>query len=117
MVPHTPTQRLQTYILKGYGAIEPQWVQSCLHLFKLEQVNLRKVILLKNNTPDCFSMLEIHFLLAQPEDQNQGKHSPSGANPSTSGDPAEPSHPFLQALQGILAQQTWQEQSIQRSFR
>ena len=114
MATYTPSQRMQTYILQGYGAIAPQWVQHCLHLFKQEQVNLRKVVLLKNGTPECFSMLEIHFLLPQTCLEGQELNA-SSVNHDDTGN--NPEHPFLQTLQLTLAQQAWQEQSIRLSLR
>jgi hypothetical protein len=94
------TPMLQTYILQGYGAIQPDWVQQCLHLFKRQQINLRKVVLLKNGHPDYFSMVEIHFLLAQADNNT-----------------AQPPHPFLAQLEQTLARQSWLEQSVRPSPR
>jgi hypothetical protein len=88
----------QTYILKGYGSIQPDWVQDCLRLFKSEQVNLRKVVLLKNGDPRCFSMLELHFLLPQ-------------------GHPLHDAHPFLGQLKTSLTQQSWIQQTLLASPR
>jgi hypothetical protein len=88
----------QTYILKGYGSIQPDWVQSCLQLFKSEQINLRKVVLLKNGDPRCFSMLELHFLLPQ-------------------GQPLHDAHPFLGQLKTSLSRQPWTQQTLLPSPR
>lgn len=99
----SPATRQQTYILQGYGAIQPQWVQDCLQLFKTEQVNLRKVVLLKNGDPRCFSMLEIHFLLPQSWKTEES----SSQAPAT-----ESEHPFLSQLTLTLAQQTWASQTL-----
>jgi len=88
----------QTYVLQGYGAIEPNWVQFCLHLFKNEQVNLRKVVLLKNQDPLYFSMLEIHFVLPKTQ---AGKTLNETLN-----------HPFIEQLQSALAQQKWNRHSL-----
>jgi hypothetical protein len=96
------TPMLQTYILQGHGAIEAHWVQGCLHLFKRHQINLRKVVLLKNGNPDCFSMLEIHFLLPQESETLED---------ATGRDNAQ-THPFLIQLQDTLAQQVWSDQSL-----
>lgn len=88
----------QIYVLQGYGTIDPNWVQSCLHLFKDGQVNLRKVVLLKNQDPVRFSMLEIHFAL-----------------PKTPSEPTQDerlNHPFIAQLQAALAQQVWQHHSL-----
>lgn len=106
------TPMLQTYILQGYGTIQPQWVQSCLHLFKSQQINLRKVILLKNGNPDCFSMLEIHFLL----EQDANRPPANNLDPSEAALPNSP-HPFLEQLQQALAKQSWAEQSLRLSAR
>ena len=52
-----------TYVLKGYGRIEPGWMQDCFRLFKERSVNIRRLVLMKTEDPDCFSMLEIQFVL------------------------------------------------------
>jgi len=95
----------QTYILKGYGSIQPDWVQDCLRLFKDEQINLRKMVLLKNGDPKCFSMLEIHFLLPQASTA-QDTHTGNGS-----------AHPFLGQLQTSLNRQTWIQQTLLPSSR
>jgi hypothetical protein len=78
------------YILKGYGQIDPNWMLRFFSLFKQQQVNIRKLILLKNGHPACFSMLEVHFI------------PPSG----------ESQVAFLQKLDQHLALQSWQTQSV-----
>lgn len=82
-----------TYILKGYGNIDPAWVKRCFNLFREQDVNIRKLLLLKNGHPDCFSMLEVHFILPE-------------------ADLLEQNAAFIGALNSQLAQQAWLEQSL-----
>ena len=84
-----------TYVLKGYGNIDPGWVRECFGLFKAQDVCIRKLLLLKNGNPACFSMLEIHFSLPQLDE-------------------ALPDHPFLTDLSSRLAEQDWKEQTLTR---
>jgi hypothetical protein len=58
----------QSYVLTGYGSIESAWVREFFNLFKREQVNIRKVVLLKNGDPRLFSMMEIQFVV-KPEQE------------------------------------------------
>ena len=61
----------RVYCLKGYGQIQQNWVCDFFEVFKQHQVNIRKLILLKNEQPPhCFSMLELHFVLPVGETQN-----------------------------------------------
>ncbi len=101
------TTMQQTYILQGYGDIQASWVQHCLQLFKTQQVNLRKVVLLKNGHPDYFSMLEIHFLLPLARPSAEETTQPISTTP----------HPFLAQLDNTLAQQPWSQQSVRPSLR
>jgi hypothetical protein len=78
------------YILKGYGQIDPDWVLRFFSLFKQQQVNIRKLVLLKNGHPACFSMLEVHFI--PPDGESQAI--------------------FLQQLERHLALQDWQAHSV-----
>lgn len=78
------------YILKGYGHLEPVWVNRFFALFRQRQVNIRKLVLLKNGHPECFSMLEVHFVLSL-----QGEHSA-----------------FMELLSEHLLQQAWDEHSL-----
>ncbi len=78
------------YILKGYGQIDPAWARACVLLFKSHQVNIRKLVLLKNGHPDYFSMLEIQFALA-----------------------TEAQVAFLEHLDDYLQKQSWTEQSLE----
>jgi hypothetical protein len=78
------------YVLKGYGQIDPAWARDCVLLFKMHQVNIRKLVLLKIGHPDCFSMLEIQFVLT-----TEGQDT------------------FLKHLSGCLQKQTWNEQSLE----
>ena len=98
---------MQTYVLQGYGTIRDEWVRDCLHLFKSQNINLRKVVLMKNGNPDSFSMLEIHFILPQ-----------EAANLTTNAlEQAKQEQPFLEQLQAALAQQNWVKQSLKAGVR
>lgn len=77
------------YILKGYGDIEPAWLGRCLQLFKEDRINIRKLVLLKDGSPSCFGMMEIHFMLAQPE-------------------------AFLERLEAHLDRQAWRDKTLTR---
>lgn len=82
-----------TYILKGHGHIDPLWVKQCFGLFKAQGICIRKLLLMKNGNPACFSMLEIHFVLPE---------SMAGGNAAV----------FLEILNGQLLQQDWIEQTL-----
>jgi hypothetical protein len=58
----------QNYVLTGYGSMESAWVREFFNLFKREQVNIRKVVLLKNGDPKVFAMLEIQFVIQPGQD-------------------------------------------------
>lgn len=79
------------YVLKGYGRIEPAWVQMLLALFKREKINIRRLILLQGAHPTCFSMLEVHFAL------------PDG----------EARAFFMEKFEKHLALQAWETQSLE----
>ncbi len=89
-----------TYVLKGYGDIDPGWIRECFGLFKVQEVCIRKLLLLKNGNVSSktadFSMLEIHFTLPLSEEA-----------------PVEP-HPFLKALNDRLDGQGWTERALTR---
>jgi hypothetical protein len=84
-----------TYVLKGYGSIDPRWVQNFFNLFKEQEVNIRKLLLTKNGNPVCFSMLEVHFTLSVEQEAQ-----------------ADLGHPFLEKLQNRLAEQHWTKRSL-----
>lgn len=56
-----------TYQLNGYGRIEAAWVQHCLQLFKSNQVSIRKLLLLKEDHPEHYVLLELQFILDPPQ--------------------------------------------------
>ena len=77
------------YLLKGYGRIAPDWMRDCFRLFKERQVNIRKLVLMQNGDPTCFSMLEIQFVL-MPEEHTA----------------------FLAGLEDRLSEQAWVEKTL-----
>jgi hypothetical protein len=93
-----------TYILKGYGRIDSGWVKDCFGLFREQDVNIRKLLLLKNGHPDCFSMLEVHFVLPE--------SIPSGANESLSSVSGEANGAFLGLLAAKLGKLDGLEHSL-----
>lgn len=52
-----------TYVLRGHGRIEPGWMRECFQLFRGRNVNIRKLVLMKDQDPDCYAMMEIQFVL------------------------------------------------------
>lgn len=79
------------YTLKGYGRIEPGWMRECFRLFKTRGVNIRKLVLMKNGQPDCFSMLELQFAVGNSEEAA-----------------------FLPLLESQLSQLKWISQTLNR---
>ncbi len=77
------------FTFKGYGRIDPVWMRECLQLFRERQINIRKLVLLKNGDPACFSMMEIQFV-------------PSGQDAEA----------FLARLEECLRCQPWQHRSL-----
>jgi glycine cleavage system regulatory protein len=77
-----------TYVLKGYGTIEPGWVQDCFRLFRERSINIRKLLLLKTADPDKYAMLEVQFVVA----------SDAG--------------PFLDTLEQCLNKQCWSSKEL-----
>jgi hypothetical protein len=51
------------YTLKGTGRIDPAWMRECFRLFKERRINIRKLLLMQNGDPGCFSLLELQFVL------------------------------------------------------
>lgn len=85
------------YVFKGVGQIDADWVGLCLHLFRQKQINIRRLVLLKDLqkpvqaqvNPSCFSCMELQFTL----NENQ----PQATN-------------FQDELQALLARQDWLKQ-------
>jgi hypothetical protein len=83
-----------TYRLKGYGTIDAAWLRECLALFKQQQVNIRRLVVMQNGQPSCYGMVEIHFVLSH---QNL----------------PERVIPFLDLLDILLKKQRWREQTLE----
>lgn len=102
-----------TYLLKGYGAIAPEWMGDCLCLFRECGVTIRRLVLLQGTfqealdghcppegepaslNSDCFNMVEIQFAL--PLDDF---HLEAGDNP------------FLGLLEAQMERQAWERQTL-----
>ena len=83
------------YLLSGVGVIDPLWVRACLNLFREEQVNIRRLVLLQDtpssSPPDAsFSHLELQFTLSA----------------------SAPLPPFLPLLERHVARQAWTRQKL-----
>lgn len=87
-------------VFKGYGNINPNWVQDFLNLFRKQKVNIRKLLLLTQMGEFSYSMVEVHFSLHE-------------VNPTDELQMAEDNEAlFLPLLKASLSDQQWTEKTF-----